>query len=380
MDKFKLLIIGNANHQYNIAFTNSIRLVIPDIRVSIISTHPIVRDDLKKIYDQLYVRREIHNITSKIKGVNAFLNGKNIYQTIIKNNLWANTILIQYANSDIALWGKLIKKRSKNYVVAFWGSDFYRTHKYYVRLNLKHADNVIIGSPQMLDDLRIEYFKYSRKFHLCYFGNSPIEHLKYLIETGISPQLSCDYFKWSKNKLNITIGHNGSKSHQHIAVLKEFSKLDQDITKNVRLILPITYGLTNDYLKEITEICEKSSFEYKVFTQFMPEIDIAHLRNLTDIMINMQTTDAFSGSMREVLYCGGVVINGSWLPYQFLKSKGIYFEEVDTITQLSFKISDIIVKYPEYRKRCVKNPSKIYSLSSWSHTIHNWKKVIEKQR
>lgn len=381
MKEFYLLIIGDANHQYNIAFAKWLRTVKPEVKISIIPTNNSFREDLLKYYDEILPKEELVGMLSKIRILNTILRGKKILNTLIKNNTQFNTILLQFAIPELALWGRQIRKNSKNYTIAVWGSDYYRNHSIYFNLNIKGADNIIIGSPNMFEELTYKYQKQKHKFHLCYFGNSPIENLKSLKENGISRNQSCTYFDLDEEKINITVGHNGSDSHQHVNVLNELLNLNLDITSKIRVILPMTYGIRQEgYLEKIHSVLKDAQFEYLIMTDFMSDNDIAHLRNLTDIMINLQTTDAFSGSMREVLYCGGVVINGSWLPYQFLKAEGMYFEEVDKLNELQQKISDIVLHYPDYRNNCYNNPSKIYKLSSWSQTIQNWKEVIELQQ
>jgi hypothetical protein len=84
--------------------------------------------------------------------------------------------------------------------------------------------------------------------------------------------------------------------------------------------------------------------------------------------------------MREVMYCGGVVISGSWLPYQFLKKIGIYYEEVKSIEELPAKLNKILSDYSLYREQCKDNPSKIYDISSWHQVIYKWKEIIELHR
>lgn len=380
MKEFHLLIIGDANHQYNIAFAKWLRIVKPEVRISIIPTNKSFREDLSKYYDEVLSREESVGILSKIKILNTILRGKKILNTLIKNNKQFNTILLQYANPELALWGRCIRKRSNNYAIAVWGSDYYRNHSLYFNLNIRSADNMIVGNPVMFDELTNKYQKQKQKVHLCYFGNSPIENLKSLKENGISRTKSCKYFDLNETKINITVGHNGSDSHQHVPILNELLNLNLNVTSKIRVILPMTYGIREGYLEKIQFVLKDAQFEYRIMTDFMSDNDIAHLRNLTDIMINLQTTDGFSGSMREVLYCGGVVINGSWLPYQFLKAEGLYFEEVDNFNELQQKINDIVLHYPDYRNNCYNNPSKIYKLSSWSQTIQNWKEVIELQQ
>jgi len=382
MRRFKLIIIGDANHQYIINFSKWLRIVFQDLSIKIISFHPIKNKTIAKTYFNDCFEVPVNSkVMSKLVIFRTLYLGWKLLHVVKKNKLTANTILVHYVQPQLAFIGHSLKKRTSNYILALWGSDYYRAKtKHFLKNNLKHADNIIIGSPQMIQDFKKEYENQISKVHLCYYGNEPIENLEEFKKLSVTKQQSCDFFNLTNSKINISIGHNGSKSHQHIQILKELMQLKHCVKEKIRIILPMTYGLDEEYLNEIKIICEKCSFEYKILTSYLNDLGVAHLRNITDIMVNLQTTDAFSGSMREVLYCGGVVINGSWLPYQFLKEMDVYFEEVGSIHEISGKISEIILDYYSYRNRCEGNPEKIYNISSWSQTILKWKEVIKQQR
>lgn len=378
MNRFNLLLIGDANHQYIIVFTKWLKVVFPDIFISIISTNLNTKDELiNKPYDEIYYVLSNSNFISKFKGFRTLYRAWNVTRIIRTKHLGTNAILIHYALPWLVLVSKQLKRRTDNFTISLWGSDFYRAKN----INslgeiLKQADNIIISTPQMIEDFKVEFGTYINKVHLCYFGNEPLEYL----DISTTREQSCRIFNLPNDKLNITIGHNGSKAHQHIKILNELCKLNSETANKIRIILPMTYGLNQDYLDEVKKTCKSTSIEYIIYTNFMTENEVAHLRNLTDIMINLQTSDAFSGSMKEVLYCGGIVINGSWLPYQFLKKLGIYFEEVNSIQELPVKLDEVISKYSYYQEMCKCNPSKVYDLSIWSKVITKWKEVIELQR
>jgi hypothetical protein len=372
------LLIGDANHQYIIVFTKWLKVAFPNIYISIISTNPNTKNELiNNPYDDLHIALSNSNLISKVKGFRTLYTAWNIYRIIKTKRLGTNAILIHYAIPWLALISKQVKKRTGNFSIALWGSDFYRAKdKKSLDKLFNYVDNIIIATPQMIEDFNVEYGTYSEKVHLCYFGNEPLEYL----DNSATRQQSCSIFNLSNDKLNMTIGHNGSKAHQHIKILNELEKLKPETAKIIRIILPMTYGLNPEYLDEVIKLCKNTSIEYKIYTDFMTENEVAHLRNLTDIMINLQTTDAFSGSMKEVLYYGGVVINGSWLPYQFLKKMGVYFEEVNSVQELPEKLNKVISDYNYYKMQCIGNPSKIYDISSWAKVITKWKEVIELQR
>lgn len=382
MSRFNLLLIGDANHQYIINFTKWLRTVLPNISISIISTSQNIRADaVNSNYDNVYLALSNTNYISKIKGLRILYMAWNTYRIIKIKRLGANAILVHFVVPWFAIISKHVKKRTQNLSVAIWGSDFYRAkNKNNLNKILNYADNIIIDSPQTIQDFKVEFVCHMQKVKLCYFGNEPIENLKYFKETSVTRQQSCIYFKFSNEKLNLTIGHNGSIAHQHIKIIKALLYMGPESTSKIRIILPMTYGLNANYLKEVESACKSTNIEYKIFTDFMTENDVAHLRNLTDIMVNLQTTDTFSGSMKEVLYCGSLVINGDWLPYQFLKELEIYFEEVNSVEELPEKLNKVISDYNYYKMQCIGNPSRIYDISSWSKVITKWKEVIELQR
>lgn len=378
MKKFELLIIGDSDHQYIILFVKWLRTIFPNINVSIISTNPdskCIYD--KKIYDQGFLAIKNSNIFSRIKGLRSFYRAYSVYKLIKTNNLGSDSILVHYIMPWLSLISTKLKHCTKNFSITFWGSDFYRLGNKFLLIHiLKNVDNIIIATPQMILDFKKIFPQFNEKVHLCFFGNEPLEFLK----SNVSKKDSCDIFNITNNKLNVTIGHNGSQAHQHLAIIDELKRVDKRILKLIRIIFPMTYGLDIEYLQKIKKACIDLEVEIKILTDFMNENEVAHLRNLTDIMINLQITDAFSGTMKEVLYCGGVVINGNWLPYQFLKEMDVYFVEVSSIPELSIKLSDIVVNYSFYKDLCKNNSLRIYNLSNWSQTIHNWKEVIKLQR
>ena len=378
MEKFKLLIIGDANHQYIHNFSKWIRTVIPNISITIVSFHSIKNTSTAELYFENYFEVPPNSkIISKIVGFRAIYLAYKLYRLMKNNNLTADTILVHYVQSPLALIGYFLKKRTANYVMAIWGSDFYRvSSKKLLGINIKYADNIIIGSPEMIMDFERAFENEMNKVHLCYFGSEPIENIKKLKDSNMNKIESCMYFGFNADKINITLGHNGSKAHQHVLILNELNKLGPNVVDKIRVILPMTYGLDRNYLNEIINVCRDCPFEYKIFTDYMNDNEVAHLRNLTDIMINMQKTDALSGSMREVIFNGGVVVNGSWLPYQFLKDLGVYYEEAESIQQISNKISEIVLNYSFHKDKCKENSSKIFKISSWSETIYKWKEVI----
>jgi hypothetical protein len=113
----------------------------------------------------------------------------------------------------------------------------------------------------------------------------------------------------------------------------------------------------------------------------MTDEAIAYLRKATNILIQTQKTDAFSGSTQEHLFAQSVVITGEWLPYQSLKEKDIYFETIDSMTSLSKKLSDVIDNYAEIQEIVkLKNTPEKFKGSLWSECIKGWYEVLSEYK
>ena len=289
-----------------------------------------------------------------------------------------DVVLVQFLYPILFLIQPLLNKLGNRLILALWGSDFYQ-QKHLNKFDsfIDGCHKIIIGSPNMVTDFLKKHSGFEDKVALCYFGSSPIEELHKLRERGCSRSEACQNLGFSPDKIYISIGHNGSENHQHLKIINSLKNLSKELCNRIELVFPLTYGLNKAYLEKLIE--ESSSLKIKChfMTDFLSEKKVAYLRIMSDIMINVQRTDAFSGSMREVLFCGGIVINGAWLPYQFLKDNGLYFEEVNDIEDIPTTLEYIIGNMSTLKQKCTSNSDRIYEISSWSRTIYNWIKVIQ---
>jgi glycosyltransferase involved in cell wall biosynthesis len=370
-----ILIIGNVNHQYNLSFAKSLK---QSTNCTLTAICIKSQECNNPVYDHYYPIKGIEFI-KKLKWIGSLYKALLILRCIKKYKLGSDAIILQSATPWISSISKSIKKLTKNYIVALWGSDFYR----YKRKNLiknifNNTNRIIIGSPQMRDDFNSAYQNsFSSKIRLCYFGIEPIEYLKKIKETSFNRFASSKILNIDPQKTNIVVGHNGSANNQQLKVLDSLKNISKDLNEQINIILPMTYGGSKEFINEVQLKCKALSCSHNILTEFMSDEAVAHLRIISDIMINVQTTDAFSGSMREVMYCNGIVINGAWLPYNFIKKEGIYFEEVKSIDQISLKVNEIIKNIDTFKVNTIGNPERIYKLSSWSETIGAWIKAIK---
>jgi len=203
-----------------------------------------------------------------------------------------------------------------------------------------------------------------------HFGNSIFDIIKKLDNPGIED----DYRKElgiPADKMTLTCGYNGSKGQQHLKILEAIMKLDPSLRKNIFLLLPMTYGTTAEYLREIIGQINKTGLPYRIFTTLMNANEVAKLRISTDIVVNIQTTDAFSASLQEHIMAGNILIVGEWLPYDYLKENDIYHFKTN-LDDLPEKLSMCLATIDLHKQMAEKNKEKIYNFSSWNNTIKDW--------
>lgn len=95
---------------------------------------------------------------------------------------------------------------------------------------------------------------------------------------------------------------------------------------------------------------------------------LADFRLDTDILIQVQKTDAMSGAMLESLYAGAKIITGAWLPYGDLRSLGVDWVEVCEIEDIKYQLPKIINKEIDIQK----NREIVAGMARWSNIIPSW--------
>ena len=106
-------------------------------------------------------------------------------------------------------------------------------------------------------------------------------------------------------------------------------------------------------------------------THFHKGSELATYRCCTDILIQLQTTDQFSGAMQEVMASGGNVITGAWLPYEILKEKKVHFWTISEFAELTDALKGVTFN-PITKEQALHNTDVINSLSNWNMVIANW--------
>ncbi len=376
-NKTKVLLVGDANNIFLFNYAKWLRVEKTDLIVDVLSTSG-VNDDKLPFYNQIID-------LSKLKGF-AFIDKMKGLRRVFLIFLYLR-ILSQLKDYDFVHFHfisplrysliSIIRHFTKSKVIlSVWGSDMYRLNlfdKFGFKSACRKADLISFGNP---DSIRffIQNYKWKKQNLMhCRFGLAPLDSLADLSKT--KEQCKSE-LGWDHNKLSIALGYNLSIGQQHLKIIEQFKSPELlSLCDKIELILPISYGGNQSYKDHLLKELNSLPYKFFVYDQYLYDMEIARLRMACDVMIQVQTTDQFSGSMQEHIYADNVVITGAWLPYGSMKEKGIYFEELNDISELKKLLPHIIENYPEYSSKTVNNKTQIANMSLWRNTIQAWTKL-----
>lgn len=381
MTKKRILLVGDGNHQFITNYTYWLKKEAKNnFVVDILSYNPL-KEENKKYYDAIFRKSDdniLYQVISKIKGVRRYYRFY-LYKKLISKLPEYDIIHFHFIGADSYYLVKYFRKnRTSKIILSIWGSDMYRVNwvdaKGFVE-TCKDADVLTFTNQKSIDYFKTKYNWGENNLKLCRFGLAPLENLKSLTQS----REECKRFlDWNTKKRAITIGYNMAPAQQHFEILRQFENEGiKRMADSIQLILPITYGGTQEYKNQLVQRLTQLPYEYKIYDTFLTDEQVAYLRKASDIMIQLQLTDQFSGSMLEHLFTCNVVITGSWLPYDTIKEHGAWFIEIDKLDELINVIQEIIKNFETIELKTKKNPPIIAKLGSWDKNIQDWLNLYE---
>jgi hypothetical protein len=264
----------------------------------------------------------------------------------------------------------LEKLNHMNVKISFWGSDAYRISE-----ERKQNLNKITGYSKIIRFNTVEmyekmdsFFEQKEKLGHQIFGNSFFDSIR---EIKISKTDAKRKLNIPTEKTSVFVGYNASKGQQHKLILNKLSELPSGIKSEIVLVLPLTYGGNQIWKEEIIENAKNTGIEIKAFCEELTEKEVCLLRLSSDIVLNFQISDAFSGSLQEHFYTNSIMILGEWLPYKWLASKGLFFYAINE-NQIIELISKIIENFEQEKQKFESNKNIIYYISSWETVTELW--------
>ena len=268
---------------------------------------------------------------------------------------------------------KYLKSKGKRIKVQLWGSDFYRVEDYSSDWRTPiydFVDKIQVATEQFKDNFLKVFPKNASKVSVVPFGCEQFETLKGIIEGSVKKDLTFLDHK-ADGKIIVACGYNGRITQQHFRIIDVIDRLPIDVKKRIFLIFPMTYLLGYEYYEYIIHLLNKINVDYQILQDRLSDIQMLSLRTISDVVINIQTTDVFAGSLQEHLMGGAVLIVGDWLPYKVYDDSGVFYIK-SSIDNLYNHVYDVLVNLEDYKYQVSSNKDKVYKLSSWGSVICKW--------
>lgn len=380
----KVLILGSINSQWTFQF------VVTFLRKNNYEVWILKREKGRKSEQWIakYRKNGVHvidctDIAADIEKsertgdfLGAFRGHIKLLRKVVKTGCY-DVINLQYVVRQDVVYAPILKYlMNAKLVFSYWGSDLLRCNDRQLRFGgrfARRADFITFDNRDLELMFRKTY-RWASKVPLktILFGLPVLDIIREKLEEKTQEDIRQ---KWGipKEKTVIAIGYSATEAHQHIKILEQIRKLDSAVKEKIFLLLQMTYNGTPHYIRRVTDMAKETSCEYKVIRHFLDDYEVADLRIMTDIYVNAQTTDAFSGSVCENLFAGTILINAKWLRYQEFKDynfKFLEFRKIDEIGQL--------IKIAMKNEMDVsENKELVWQLRSWECCEPKWERMFQ---
>lgn len=343
-------------------------------------------ENLAKRYDDIEfslltsVKENKDNIDNKwLKHIYFFETDLDV-KTILEQLPVYDAMQVLWIERRWAYFYKLLRKKTRRLNLNVGGSEFYRANKFerdFKKDFIACADIVTAETKETVWNFG-EYYaeEAGNKMGLLPFGIEVLEYIQ-MIRKQDKNELKKKY-SIPLNKVVVTCAHNAVRENRHLELIDALNVLPNKIRQQIVCVFPMTYpSNVSEYIREVESRLIDSGLEYIVLTKFMDFREMAEYALLSDIMIRVQTTDQLSSMMLEAMYAGSLVIAGSWLPYQSLRRMGIYFLDVDTITDVTAVLEEVVTNMDVYKGKCQGNAELVWKHSSWDELAPKWRALWE---
>ena len=139
----------------------------------------------------------------------------------------------------------------------------------------------------------------------------------------------------------------------------------------------MAYGSTREGVQALKDALACTDLEYTISESFLPDQEVALLRLVSDVLVQVQEHDMFSGAMQESMMAGKVVLTGSWLPYEMLDRAGGYLHRVDSVCEVGERVLQILGDLDAELERASVNRVVVEKISGPKATFPEWVRLYK---
>lgn len=291
---------------------------------------------------------------------------------IIKKYIFKDDIVdIQWCGHYYAKYIDDLVNINKSIIVSPFGSDVLRASEVERKIQKKIFDTaklIVLG--ENWKEVFLSYFPGNEsKLRYCQFGSARFDGIVEQYSDSYKLQLRKKY-EVPVDKVCVTFGYSSNPVQQHLVFFDSITKYKSRISSKVFFLFPLTYGIEKDseYYKTLIERIKTSGFEYLIFENRLTNDELCETRIISDMMVNIQTTDSQASSIKEAFAARNVVLVGDWLPYQFYLDAGVKILKTDLIS-LPETFVNVVENFKQYKEGVNDNYLRVEQYASWNKII-----------
>lgn len=377
----KLLIVASADTIFITNYVRALKLEM-DVEVHVYSPFPPVGNYTSYPYDYVYFEDNIV-FRSRLLNKVSFLLTPFVFRKRLSSFLKQHNCCYDYIHFHRILpsWVLRIdeyKRYAEKVILTFWGGEIDVEHILFSKtLYMKKLDKLVKSSDAVAnpfsDKRYFDYFPILRqKGFEAVYGSSIIDCINKL---QILPEDAKSRLSIASESITVMIGYSGKRIHNHIPIIESiFANPNYcKIKDRLHLIISMTRGGSEDYIREIISILNEGEVKYTIISGgYSSDEDVAILRRATDFVFQLSDFDGVSSSIKECLCAGSIVITGNWLPYNMLKSQGFVYPEVSGIDEGIEVFYELLNRYPSCKDDYSCNRLLGNDKFSWNACIKDW--------
>ncbi len=370
-----LLIVGSANDIFIYNYAKWLKASM-DVSIDVFEFYPSKQQGYGNEYYDSVTSAKSCGIPRLRIHIDSFVKGRNL--TSFLQDKYFDIIHCHWIIDPLVL-AKGLKNHCHYLVATFWGKEYanikilgsnvrFRKNLYSF---IKDVD-AIINSRGFEQKFSNEVPMYCGKFFDASFGSAPLEELYSLMDKE-SRNDSKRAWNIPIDKYCTMIGYSAKHVHQHLSIIAELSK-KHDLKRKLHLLAPMTRGGNKDYTEKVRRALNDSGYTYTLIEgRFLSDVEVARLRNATDITLQLSASDGFSRSIVECLCAKSIMIYGDWLGYDnHLQAAGYTAIKVGSIEDGIKKIRSVIENINTYNDMVSINHNNGKQRHLWSECIKDW--------
>ena len=260
-----------------------------------------------------------------------------------------------------------LKERGRRLVASVWGSDFLRaseSQRAVLRGILVEADVITTNNGEIREKLLAAYPELGHRVRIMSYGMRSPSIIDQILQKETQAQTR-EALGVDPDKIIVVCGYNATRAQQHMTMIQAIAALPPDAQARLQFVFQITYPDDAAYKDEVVAALDAVGVNHRIFRDIMDLEDICRLRIVSDVALNIQTTDSLSGSIQEHLYAGSALIVGRWLPYEMFEQMGASVRRVETAADITAALA-VVQRKPDPSVTRPAYVRQIYDYCCWS--------------